>query len=50
MTFYGPIKFNGKGVNIAKPMAVVQIQNGKPIVVWPQEAAQGKLIYPIPGR
>lgn len=49
-TFYGPIKFNDKGENTAKEMAVVQIQNGKPVVVWPQEAAQGKLVYPIPAR
>lgn len=49
MTFYGPIRFNEKGVNIVKGMAVVQIQNGKPMVVYPKGAAEGKLVYPIPG-
>ncbi|MFO7600347.1 MAG: amino acid ABC transporter substrate-binding protein, partial [Candidatus Desulfacyla sp.] len=30
MTFYGPIKFNEKGMNIGKSMAVIQLQDGKP--------------------
>lgn len=49
MTFYGPIRFNEKGVNVEKGMAVIQLQNGKPVVVYPRSAAEGKLIYPIPG-
>lgn len=49
MTFYGPIRFNEKGMNIVKGMAVIQIQNGKPVVVYPKSAAEGKLVYPIPG-
>lgn len=48
MTFYGPIRFNEKGMNIGKGMAVVQIQNGKPVVVYPKSVAEGSLIYPIP--
>lgn len=47
-TAYGPIKFNEKGVNIAKDMAVVQIQNDKHVVVFPKAAATGELIYPLP--
>jgi branched-chain amino acid transport system substrate-binding protein len=50
MTFYGPIRFNEKGQNIAKGMAVVQIQNGRPVVVYPKENQQADLIYPIPPR
>jgi branched-chain amino acid transport system substrate-binding protein len=50
MTFYGPIRFNDKGQNIAKGMSVVQIQGGKPVVVYPAAGAQGTFIYPIPGR
>ena len=50
MTFYGPIRFNEKGQNIAKGMSVVQIQNGKPVVVYPTAGAQGKFTYPIPHR
>lgn len=49
MTFYGPIRFNEKGMNIAKGMAVVQLQNGKPVTIYPKAGAEGKLIYPIPG-
>ena len=49
MTFYGRIKFNEEGKNVGKSMAVIQIQNGKPEVVYPKSAAQKKLIYPIPG-
>ena len=50
MTAYGPIRFNEKGQNIAKGMSVVQIQNGKPVVVYPVEGAQGKFVYPMPPR
>ncbi|HET7379181.1 MAG TPA: hypothetical protein VFJ24_03975, partial [Gaiellales bacterium] len=45
-TAYGPIRFDAKGINIAKAMAVVQVQGGKPIVVWPAKAAEGPLRYP----
>jgi branched-chain amino acid transport system substrate-binding protein len=48
MTAYGPIRFNEKGQNIAKGMAVVQVQNGKSVVVYPVEGSQAKFIYPIP--
>lgn len=50
MTAYGPIKFNEKGQNIAKGMSVVQIQGGKPVVVYPAGGAQAKFIYPMPAR
>ena len=49
MTFYGPVRFNEKGQNIAKGMAVVQIQGGKPVVVYPKAVSEKPLIYPIPG-
>jgi branched-chain amino acid transport system substrate-binding protein len=48
MTFYGPVRFNEKGQNVGKPMAVVQIQDMQPVVVYPKEFATGELIYPIP--
>ena len=50
MTMYGPVRFNEQGQNVAKSMAVVQIQGGKPVVVYPPENAKGKFIYPIPKR
>jgi branched-chain amino acid transport system substrate-binding protein len=49
MTFYGPVRFDERGMNIAKGMAVVQIQKGKQVVVFPKPVAEGELIYPIPG-
>jgi len=48
MTAYGPIRFDQRGANIAKGMAVMQIQNGQQVVVYPPDAATGKLLYPLP--
>lgn len=45
-SFFGPLKFNDRGENVTKPMSVVQIQNGKPVTVWPADQAAGRLIWP----
>ena len=45
-SFFGPIKFNSKGMNVTKPMSVVQIQGGKPVPVWPADSAAGALKLP----
>ena len=45
-TFYGPIRFDERGVNVAKPMGTVQVQDGQIVVVAPSEAATGTLAYP----
>ena len=50
MPAYGPIRFNEKGQIIAKGMSVVQVQNGKAVVVYPLEGAQAKFVYPLPPR
>jgi branched-chain amino acid transport system substrate-binding protein len=47
-TFYGWVKFDETGKNIAKPMVLRQIQGGKYIPVAPTKFASGKLIYPRP--
>ena len=47
-TFYGHIKFSKAGNNIAKPMVLRQIQNGKYVVVAPSKWATGTLVYPKP--
>ena len=47
-TFYGNIKFSENGNNIAKPMVLRQIQNGKYNVVAPSAFASHKLIWPRP--
>ena len=48
MTFYGPVKFDATGKNIAKPMVLYQVQDGKYKVVAPTKWAAAKLIHPIP--
>jgi len=48
MTFFGPIRFNEQGMNVAKRMAVLQIQGGERRVVWPPEVAEAPLLYPKP--
>ena len=45
-TFYGGIKFSAAGNNVAKPMVLRQIQNGKYNVVAPSEFASHKLNWP----
>ncbi|MDC0254890.1 amino acid ABC transporter substrate-binding protein [Bacteriovoracales bacterium] len=47
-TFYGNIRFGKTGQNIAKPMVLFQVQNGKNAVVAPTEWASSKLIWPAP--
>ena len=47
-TFYGNVMFDGTGKNIAKPMALRQIQNGKLHVVAPAAWAAVDLIHPRP--
>jgi len=46
MTFYGPVRFDATGKNVAKPMGVIQIQNGQSVVVAPATVAVGAWIYP----
>ena len=47
-TFYGPIKFDSRGVNTTKPMVVEQIQSGKRVTVWPVEVANARGLWPSP--
>ncbi len=46
-TFYGPIAFDERGVNVAKPMGTIQIQNGEINVVAPDAASVAGLTYPL---
>lgn len=49
MTFYGRIKFDARGVNIYKPMAVTQLQpDGGDYTVFPVDVAQRPALYPMP--
>jgi branched-chain amino acid transport system substrate-binding protein len=48
VTFYGILKFDSRGINVYKPMAVNQIQNGRLMTVWPPGVANAKPMYPTP--
>jgi branched-chain amino acid transport system substrate-binding protein len=47
-TFYGPVKFDDTGKNIAKSMMMYQVQDKQYKVVAPIRWASTKLIYPMP--
>ncbi|MEE8515226.1 MAG: amino acid ABC transporter substrate-binding protein, partial [Alphaproteobacteria bacterium] len=47
-TFYGNIRFDKSGKNIAKPMILYQIQGGKYMVVAPSTWAAAKINHPTP--
>ncbi len=47
-TFYGPVKFDKTGKNVAKPMVLLQVQDGKYVAVAPTKYASGKMEYPKP--
>ncbi len=47
-TFYGNVKFDETGKNIAKPMVLRQIQGGQYKVVAPTKWASDKLVHPRP--
>ncbi|MGH8544405.1 MAG: amino acid ABC transporter substrate-binding protein, partial [Gammaproteobacteria bacterium] len=46
-TFYGPIKFDKTGKNIAKPMILYQVQKGEYRVVAPSKWAEAKVNFPL---
>lgn len=45
----GQIVFNENGYADRNGAFTLQMQNGKPVIVWPPEVATGKLVYPSPG-
>ena len=47
-TFYGNVRFDKAGRNIAKPMVMSQIINSDYVVVAPEKWAKTKFIYPKP--
>jgi branched-chain amino acid transport system substrate-binding protein len=47
-TFYGPIKFDKTGKNIAKQMVLYQVQHGDYKVVAPPQWAEAKITFPAP--
>jgi branched-chain amino acid transport system substrate-binding protein len=48
-TYFGRIKFDARGVNVYKPMAVEQYQpDGNKYTVWPRDVAEKPPLYPMP--
>lgn len=45
-TFFGPIRFDETGKNVAKPMYVIQIQDGKVVTIWPKGPGAQPLRWP----
>lgn len=49
MTFYGRVKFDSRGINVFKPMAIEQLQpDGRKYTVWPASVAEKDALYPMP--
>jgi len=46
-TFFGKFKFDEKGRNIAGRMGIIQVQNGKQVLIYPSRPGV-KLLYPVP--
>ncbi|HYF96167.1 MAG TPA: amino acid ABC transporter substrate-binding protein [Symbiobacteriaceae bacterium] len=47
-TFFGPIKYDSRGVNTAATVSVIQIQGGKPVLIWPEKIQKAKPVFPKP--
>jgi branched-chain amino acid transport system substrate-binding protein len=48
-TFFGEIKFDDRGTNVAKAVYVQQVQAGQTVLIWPPAVATARLRYPDPG-
>jgi branched-chain amino acid transport system substrate-binding protein len=45
-SFFGRIHFAADGQDTARRMAVIQIQDGRPVTIWPPNLAQAPLVWP----
>jgi branched-chain amino acid transport system substrate-binding protein len=45
-SFFGPIRFDPTGKNVSKPMAAIQIQDGKVLTIYANDKAAGSLQWP----
>ena len=48
MSFYGGWDVDDTGLQVGHDMVDVQWQNGKRVIVWPEDAKTGDLVYPMP--
>jgi branched-chain amino acid transport system substrate-binding protein len=46
LAFAGPIEFDDTGENVNAIPIVMQVQDGAPLQVWPEEFAEAELIFP----
>ena len=44
VTFYGPINFGSNGMNQVRQLPIIQVQNGKPVVLAPSSIEQAKMV------
>ena len=47
-TAYGAFKVDADGFQVAHKMVMFQWQDGKKVIVWPEELAPGKPRFPTP--
>jgi branched-chain amino acid transport system substrate-binding protein len=47
-TIYGGFKVDGDGFQVSHKMVTFQWQDGKKVIVWPDELAAGKARFPTP--
>jgi branched-chain amino acid transport system substrate-binding protein len=47
-TMFGDYKVDADGFQLAHKMVMFQWQDGKKVIVWPEELANGKARYPTP--
>jgi branched-chain amino acid transport system substrate-binding protein len=47
-TVYGRFKVDGDGYQIGKKLVTIQWQDGKKVIVWPEELAPVKARFPTP--
>ena len=43
MTFYGPVKFRADGMNENRNLPIIQVQAGKPVVLYPPDLKQADM-------
>jgi branched-chain amino acid transport system substrate-binding protein len=43
ITFFGPIKFSPNGMNSARALPLIQIQGGKPVLIYPNELSKTQM-------
>jgi branched-chain amino acid transport system substrate-binding protein len=46
-SFFGRIRFAADGQDTSRPMAVIQIQHGRPVTIWPRNLVQAPLRWPV---